>query len=58
MSFTNVYYLCLYNRTSCAQVQELPQSHCGDKREGEFFIHCVCSVDLNIDIDVDVDVYV
>ena len=36
MSFTNVYYLCLYNRTSCAQVQELPQSHCGDKREGEF----------------------
>ena len=25
------------NRTSCAQVHELPQSHCGDKREGTLF---------------------
>ena len=23
------------NRTSCAQVHELPQSHCGDNREGQ-----------------------
>ena len=26
-----------YNRTSCAQVHELPQSHCGDNREGILF---------------------
>ena len=25
------------NRTSCAQVHELPQSHCGDNREGALF---------------------
>ena len=27
---------------SCAQVHELPQSHCGDNREGTFFswFHC------------------
>ena len=25
------------NRTSCAQVHELPQNHCGDKREGTLF---------------------
>ena len=25
------------NSTSCAQVHELPQSHCGDKREGTLF---------------------
>ena len=25
------------NRTSCAQVQELPQSHCGDNREGTLY---------------------
>ena len=24
-------------RKSCAQVHELPQSHCGDNREGTFF---------------------
>ena len=24
------------NRTSCAQLHEFPQSHCGDKREGTF----------------------
>ena len=24
-------------RTSCAQVHELPQSHCGDNREGTLF---------------------
>ena len=27
----------IFNRTSCAQVHELPQSHCGDSREGTFF---------------------
>ena len=26
-----------HNRTSCAQVHELPQSHCGDNREGTLF---------------------
>ena len=25
------------NRTSCAQVHELPQSHCGDNREDTLF---------------------
>ena len=25
------------NRASCAQVHELPQSHCGDNREGTLF---------------------
>ena len=25
------------NCTSCAQVHELPQSHCGDNREGTLF---------------------
>ena len=25
------------NRTSCAQVHKLPQSHCGDNREGTLF---------------------
>ena len=25
------------NHTSCAQVHELPQSHCGDNREGILF---------------------
>ena len=28
-------YSC--NRTSCAKVHELPQSHCGDNREGTLF---------------------
>ena len=27
----------LMSHTSCAQVNELPQSHCGDNREGTFF---------------------
>ena len=27
----------MWNRTSCAQVHELPQSHCSDKREGTLF---------------------
>ena len=27
----------MYNRTSCAQVHELPQSHCRDNREGTLF---------------------
>ena len=27
----------LINRTSCAQVHELPQSHCGDNRESTLF---------------------
>ena len=26
------------NRTSCAQEHELPQSHCGDNREGTLFL--------------------
>ena len=30
-----MYIMC--NRTSCAQVHELPQSHCGDNREGTLF---------------------
>ena len=31
-------YIYIYiNRTSCAQVHELPQSHCGDNREGTLF---------------------
>ena len=28
-----------YHLTSCAQVHELPQRHCGDNREGTF-LHC------------------
>ena len=28
---------CIMYRTSCAQVHELPQSHCGDNREGTLF---------------------
>ena len=31
------------NRTSCAQVHELPQSHCGDNREGTLFSCMVLS---------------
>ena len=27
----------MYIRTSCAQVHELPQSHCDDNREGTLF---------------------
>ena len=27
----------MMNCTSCAQVHELPQSHCGDNREGTLF---------------------
>ena len=27
----------MMNYTSCAQVHELPQSHCGDNREGTLF---------------------
>ena len=27
----------MMNRTSCAQVHELPQSHCGDNWEGTLF---------------------
>ena len=41
-------YICIYiyiyiyvhiymNRTSCAQVHELPQSRCDDNREGTLF---------------------
>ena len=26
-----------HNRTSCAQMHELPQSHCGDNREAHCF---------------------
>ena len=32
-----MYMMYGYNRTSCAQVHELPQSHCGDNREGTLF---------------------
>ena len=32
-----MYGLHMMNRTSCAQVHELPQSHCGDNREGTLF---------------------
>ena len=28
----------MWNRTSCAQVHEFPQSYCGDNREGTFFL--------------------
>ena len=27
----------MMNHTSCAQVHELPQGHCGDNREGTLF---------------------
>ena len=30
-------YGFVQNCTSCAQVHELPQSHCGDNREGTLF---------------------
>ena len=30
-------YIKCPNRTSCAQVHELLQSHCGDNREGTLF---------------------
>ena len=30
-------YPTVPNRTSCAQVHELPQSHCGDNWEGTLF---------------------
>ena len=30
-------HIMCHNRTSCAQVHELPQSHCGDNREGTLF---------------------
>ena len=33
--------LYIIHDTSCAQVRELPQSHCGDNREGALSI-CVC----------------
>ena len=29
-------HIMYINRISCAQVHELPQSHCGDNREGTF----------------------
>ena len=37
-----IYILCIYihmyiYHTSCVQVHELPQSHCGDNREGTLF---------------------
>ena len=34
-----IYIIYILNRTctSCAQVHELPQSHCGDNREGTLF---------------------
>ena len=30
-------YVHHVHRTPCAQVHELPQSHCGDNREGTLF---------------------
>ena len=30
-------HMMYINRTSCGQVHELPQSHCGDNREGTLF---------------------
>ena len=44
--YMHVYALCfllsllvpaMCNCTSCAPVHELPQSHCGDNREGTLF---------------------
>ena len=37
-------YIYTYNRTLCAQVHELPQSHCGDNREGTLFIYIVYNI--------------
>ena len=34
-----MYIMCMYHRISCAQVHELPQSHCGDNREGTLRAH-------------------
>ena len=36
-SFVATHALGHMNRASCAQVHELPQSHCGDDREGTLF---------------------
>ena len=35
--FVETHALGHMNRTSCAQVHEFPQSHCGDNREGTLF---------------------
>ena len=35
--FVATHVLGHMNRTSCAQVHELPQNHCGDNREGTLF---------------------
>ena len=35
--YTYILVPAMWNRTSCAQVHELPQSHCGDNREGTLF---------------------
>ena len=32
-----IYITQLMHRTSCAQVHELPQCHCGDNREDTLF---------------------
>ena len=32
----------MMNCTSCAQMHELAQSHCGDNQEGTFFHNCIC----------------
>ena len=31
-----------HNRASCAKVHELPQSHCGDNREGTIVFIYIC----------------
>ena len=35
--YVHIYNISGHNRTSCAEVHELPQSHCGDNREGKLF---------------------
>ena len=32
-----LWHMMYGNRTSCAQMHELPQRHCGDNREGILF---------------------
>ena len=34
-------HIYIYNRTSSAQMHELPQSHCGDNREAHCFHDCI-----------------
>ena len=36
-NFAEVLIPAMCNRTSCAQMHELPQSHCGDNWKGTLF---------------------